>query len=447
MTKQAKATFPIILSFTILGIIQMLLMACSNSESIKDSGNGPAWVAEDDENEVSIDISSSTNSKESHTSSSKTIDYLPIDDSEYPYAGIPRIVIETENHQAIKDRETEIPAKLQIWGEKAPESEIMDLTIRGRGNASWSYPKKPYAIKFKEKQDFLGMPKAKKWVMLANYRDRTLIRNALALELARKTSLKWTPSGKFVDVFLNRKFIGNYYICEKIEVKKNRLELDDNGFLIEFDTYYDEEHKFKTSFKNLPANIKYPKELSDNNQLDYIRNYIDTIECNLYGNCDFIDIQQYLNLQSLAFFWIIQELAQNEEMYWPKSVFVYKDSILNFGPVWDFDWQTFTSTKTGLRNKNKFWIDSLKKRKYFSDIVKKEWNTYKKDFIESTNFIDSIAAYTYISNEANHKLWPINISSYYCGDEKEDFYKSIELLKSTLLNRISELDRLFNHLP
>lgn len=79
------------------------------------------------------------------------------------------------------------------------------------------------------------MPRAKKWVLLANYRDRTLIRNSVAFELARKTSLVWTPEGRYAEVFLNRKFMGCYYVCEKIEIKKNRLELGDGAFLLEFD--------------------------------------------------------------------------------------------------------------------------------------------------------------------------------------------------------------------
>ena len=412
----------------LLGIvICSLILGCSNSEYT----NGTRW----NDIIVSQDSNASANSSKS--------DYLPLDDSEYPYAGIPRVVIETINHQTIKDRETEIPAKLQIWGEDAPESEVMDLTIRGRGNTTWTYPKKPYAIKFNEKQAFLGMPKAKKWVMLANYRDRTLIRNAVAFEIARKTSLKWTPSGRFADVFLNNKYIGNYYICEKIEVKKNRLELDENSFLIEFDSHYDEENKFRTSYKNLPANIKYPKELSEE-QFNYIRNYIDTIECNLYGKCDSLDIQKYLNLHSLASYWIIYDITQNDEMLYPKSVFVYKDSVLNFGPIWDFDWQTFTSEKKGIRNKHRLWISALNKKDYFLNIVKSDWNSHKSLFEATTSYIDSIAAYIYKSNETNHKLWPINISEDLCGDEEKDFHTSIDMLKSTLLNRIQELDSLFN---
>ena len=101
-------------------------------------------------------------------------------DKEYPYANIPRIVIYTENKQKIKDRETEIPAKLQIWGKKEAESEILDLTIRGRGNLSWGTPNKSYKIKFAKKQSILGMPKDKDWALITNYVDKSLMRNYIA---------------------------------------------------------------------------------------------------------------------------------------------------------------------------------------------------------------------------------------------------------------------------
>lgn len=119
-------------------VTPLFFFACSNSENIS--------CTEDSEyKELSNNVDESNNSSSSNKiqiSSSIIKEYLPLDDTEYPYAGIPRIVIETENHQAIKDRETEIPAKMQIWEEKAPESEIMNLTIRGRGNTSLGMPKK-----------------------------------------------------------------------------------------------------------------------------------------------------------------------------------------------------------------------------------------------------------------------------------------------------------------
>ena len=438
-----RAAKPLPLLFGAL--IGCLLCACSNSEGV-DGDSALGWNSEDSAYDIRTAENPLTNSADSQDSVPPIIEYLPLDDSEYPYAGIPRIVIETENHREIKDRETEIPAKLQIWGEHAPESKIMDLTIRGRGNTSWGYPKKPYAIKFEKKQAFLGMPKAKKWVMLANYRDRTLIRNALAFEIARKTCQKWVPQGKFADVFLNDKFIGNYYICEKIQANRNRLNLTDEDFLLEFDIAYDEEFKFKTAYKNLPVNIKHPSNPSKE-QKNYIHQYIDEIEHHLYGHCDTANIIQNINMQSLASFWIIQEVTQNTESNHPKSLYAYKDTILNIGPVWDFDWNTFTSSKKGLRIKEKtLWFDTLSNNITFIDIVKQEWNADKKSFYTLINYIDSLANYIEQSNEINHSIWPINIDKGLTGDENKAFTSAIQMLKDVYVKRLNELDLLFNSL-
>lgn len=414
-------------------LLVVIFSACSNSECVEGAEN------------VSDSYNNSIDSGESFPSSSKIVDYLPLDDSEYPYAGIPRIVIETENFREIKDRETEIPAKLQIWGEKAPESEVLDLTIRGRGNTTWRFPKKPFAIKFEKKQTFLGMPSAKKWVMLANYKDRTLIRNAFSFEIARQTNQKWVPQGKFADVFLNRVFIGNYYICEKIEVKKNRLDLEDNDFLLELDEAYDGLYKFKTPHKNFPINIKYPKELSKS-QYNYIYSYIDTIECILYGNCEQQRIQDYINFYSVASFWIVQELAQNIEASHPKSMYVYKDSVLNYGPLWDFDWGTYTSKKTGLIIKDYLWIDKFRQMKSFKEIVKQEWSQSKELFRKQTLFIDSLVSYIGKSEKKNNERWPITIKEGLVGDEDKDYQTAIQMMKNAYLNRLDELDSLLNDL-
>ena len=125
--------------------------ACSNSEMVCFDSEEIGSIFSDS---VECNISSSTTSKPGSTITEKNLrdtikEYLTLDDTEYPYANIPRIVIETENRRAIEDRETEIPAKFQIWGEKSPESEIMGLTIRGRGNSSWdAMPKHSYKIEF-----------------------------------------------------------------------------------------------------------------------------------------------------------------------------------------------------------------------------------------------------------------------------------------------------------
>ena len=372
---------------------------------------------------------------------------LHVDDSEYPYTGIPRIVIETKNLREIKDRETEIPAKLQIWGENAPESAVMDLTIRGRGNNTWGYPKKPYAIKFNEKTAFLGMPKAKKWVMLANYRDRTLIRNAVAFEIARNTDQEWVPQGRFVDVFLNGQFIGNYFICEKIEIKENRLEYDDNTFLLEFDTHYDADYKFKTNIDNYPVNIKCPKVPSDS-QINYISNYVNET-MRLSQNTDDSDsIWDFLDLDSYVDYFIINEIAQNAELLWPKSFYSYKSTgnKLKAGPVWDFDFATFKISAKGLQTSNGFLFKDLKKNPTFGARLKIKWQKYRDLSFPIISYIDSLTRYLDKSNNLNHVLWPRTFNYGLIGDEDEDYETAIEMLKKALTERFKDLDILFNTL-
>lgn len=424
MTRQFRNIISLFLSIG----FACLISACSNSDEV-------AYA-----NYAEI----TTNSEEYWNTK---VDYLPLDDSEYSYAGIPRIVIETANHQEIKDRETEIPAKLQIWGEKAPESEVMDLTIKGRGNTTWEYSKKPYAIKFEKKQSFLGMPEAKKWVMLANYRDRTLIRNAVAFELARQTSLAWTPHGKFVDVFLNGKFQGNYYICEKIEVKKNRLELDNNSFLLEFDTNPNNNTSFKTLYNDFPVSIKFPKE-PNSIQINYIRDFINTTEKLLQLNADDSSYFAYVDQNSFIDYFIIYVLSTNSEPAHPKSVYMYKnhDGKLSAGPVWDFDYGTFKINKTGITNKNSTLFKQFFQKEPFRKKFKQRWLDLKESFFSIDTFIDSLSNYINDSNKQNIEIWPIQAKVNKIGDEEKKFDEAINMLKKAIHNKINEIDHFISTL-
>lgn len=367
---------------------------------------------------------------------------FPLNDYKHPYAGIPRIVIETEKRQAIDNKEIEIPAKLQVWGECGAESDVMELTIKGRGNSTWGSPKKPYTIKFKEKQAFLGMPAAKKWVMLANYRDRTLMRNAVAFELAKRTSLAWTPSGQFVDVFLNGVFMGNYYISEKIEVKKNRLEVGENGFLLEFDPNIDEGRNFKTKYNKLPVNIKYPKDL-DSESFNYIRDYMDSVESILLQPQDSVYLD-YVNPESVADYYIVYALTTNIELCTPKSAFVYRDDtgLLNAGPVWDFDYSTFKMELSVGINSGVPFLNAFFRKPSFIKVLNERWAASKERFLAMDSFIDSLSNYISQSNEQNVKLWPINIEEDLVGDEKMSFPDAVDNMKRTLQAKIAELDSL-----
>ena len=121
------------------------------------------------------------------------------------YSSLPTLYITTP--QAITSKDDWVKGSTMIMtntDNTTSDVTYTDVSIKGRGNSTWSYPKKPYAIKLDKKTEILGMPKHKRWALLANWMDRTLLRNAVAFEIARNTtSLEWTPRGQFVEVVLN----------------------------------------------------------------------------------------------------------------------------------------------------------------------------------------------------------------------------------------------------
>ena len=127
------------------------------------------------------------------------------------FTGIPIVWIETENREAITSKEDYVKGTVTI-SKTPPFTEGFEATmrIRGRGNATWSYAKKPYRIKLDSKSKILGMPADKDWVLLAEYCDKSLLRTTYAFELSKLMELPWTPHGYHVEVFLNGSYNGTY---------------------------------------------------------------------------------------------------------------------------------------------------------------------------------------------------------------------------------------------
>lgn len=257
------------------------------------------------------------------------------------------------------------------------------LSLKGRGNGTWTETeKKPYALKLDEKAKILGMHKQKRWCLLANYKDRTLLRNDISLWIARQTEMPYTVSGRFVELVWNGKNMGNYYLCEQIRIDNNRVNIaepnledpENGGMLILIDDFLDYSSSdrwdkspmvgFRSTGSNrrydLPYVLKDPEEDADGKLLNssskpfkYIQNYVNTMEDAIYAlktNPDNSKVKQYLDYESAVDYVLIQELTMNHDSYntWPKhgphSAYLYKDAggKLCYGPVWDFDYHTYT---------------------------------------------------------------------------------------------------------
>jgi hypothetical protein len=143
---------------------------------------------------------------------------------------LPAIWIQTENSAPILDKENYVNATVTVKSSDPKEELSIQAGIRGRGNSTWEFPKKPYRIKLDSKTSLLNLQaKEKNWVLLANYADKTLIRNAVAFKISGLVGLEYTPPVRFVDVYLNDALLGNYMLTDQIEVASKRVEVESGG--------------------------------------------------------------------------------------------------------------------------------------------------------------------------------------------------------------------------
>lgn len=267
------------------------------------------------------------------------------DDSRlYQITNLPTVVINTYGMQEIVSKEDELSSNVYIISKDG--TDILSTTetgVRGRGNASWLYfPKKPYRLKFKSKQSPLDAPaSAKKWTLISNYSDKTLMRNILAYEVSRAAGQAYTPYIHPVDVVVNGEYKGCYQLCDQVEAASDRVPAKD-GYLIEVDHYaYDEEVMF-TSANGTPVTIKHPDEDDiSQEQWDFIESFYNKME-NTVLSLNFLDEEKgyrnYLDLHSFLRNFIVGEFCGNPDMLW--SVYMYKDAAdgkLFVGPTWDHD--------------------------------------------------------------------------------------------------------------
>ena len=374
------------------------------------------------------------------------------------YSGLPVVIINTPNQATI-------PSKHEDWLEEATitilnpdgsEDYAGTTNIRGRGNTTWNYPKKPYALKLDEKAEILGMPKHKRWVLLANWMDRTLLRNRVAFQIALSTGMAWNPHGEFVDVVLNGKHIGNYYLCEHIKVDKKRVnitELDEDategegitgGFIMELDVYCDEVYKFKSAVKELPYMFKDPDEVNAQ-QFAYMQNYVNVMEASIYNDEELAagKFMEYMDIDSYIDWWFVHELTENGEPGHPKSTYMYKEQSgkLFAGPAWDFDWGTFR-IGTGFTIKHALYYPRLFQNVTFVSRVKERWALLKPKFEKISDFIESEGERIKQSEKMNHILWPITQSVN--GDESMTFEKAIQRMKAAYEEKLQWLDGAIN---
>lgn len=360
--------------------------------------------------------------------------------------------------------------------------------IKGRGNYTWKWDKKPYALKLDKKSKVLGMPAHKRWILLANWRDHTLLRNDATFELSRRAGLPYTVKGQFVELEFNGEYRGNYYLCEQIKIDENRVNItpleDDfndlsGGYLMEIDSYWDEINKFKSEYFTLNYMFKEPDEDPAAEGFDsrfqdgytWMENYINEFERVLKTKSAVAakQYEQYLDVDSAIKFLLVNELSGNRDFFQngthsgPHSTYLYKDKggKLFMGPGWDFDYETFIPYKwydgrgyarsyswRGF-DKTGYYYYFLCANQDFVNEVKSIWNAKKGSFQSLTNYIDTMVGKISLSQQFDEEKWPFhneenrNDNHDYAGYSYEE---AIELMKDSFTSKFVWMDGEINSL-
>ena len=369
------------------------------------------------------------------------------------HSGLPILFVDLPGKMSITNKED--------WYEGAdirivsPKGELMYegvSAIKGRGNSTWwRSSKKPYTLKLESEASILGMPSHRRWVLLSNCFDRTLLRNRVAFELGRCTQLPYTPQSEYVELVLNGIHMGNYLLCEQVCIGENRIDIhplkatDEDitgGYLLEIDKYYDEVNKFRSEVMDFPYIFKSPneKELTDA-MFDYMQRYINELEYSLYEGYGYKGWKESLDIASFVDFWFAYELTSNAEARHPQSVYLYKDRgrKLCIGPIWDNDWQTFMPAKSNqFYLKNYLYYPVLFEDESFISMVKERWPIAKEKFDTITDFIDAEAQRIKSSFRINSPMWPIAYRTN--EDETLSFEEAVDRLKRSFTDKLEWLD-------
>ena len=303
------------------------------------------------------------------------------------------------------------------------------LQIKGRGNYTWTgFEKKPYRLKFDKKAQPLGMKSNKHFTLLAHADDDlAFLRNTVGFELSRRLGLAYTPEQQPVEVVLNGDYLGLYMLTEHIRVDANRVNITEQqdqetdadkvtgGWLVEIDNY-DDEYQVRMNESNgalLRFTLHSPEILSDV-QNSYISQLLKDTDAAIYAS-DKSDTrwEQFINIDSLVAFYIVQEIMDNAESF-HGSCYIHKDrgadKQLIFGPVWDFGNSFHRGFDKFIYQDPPFgqnWIGEIARFPRFQAAVKSRWQLFLRDsYATLDTFIDRFVTQITAAAACDGQRWP-----------------------------------------
>lgn len=342
---------------------------------------------------------------------------------------LPIIKIDTYNGKDITSKTEYVSSTISISNTlKNYSLSQTTVDVRGRGNSTWQYfDKKAYKLKFTVKTDLFGMGAAKKWVLLANALDESMMRNYLAFSLGKLLELEYTSDCQFVNLYLNGTYKGVYLLCEQVQEGETRVNINssktgqvDTGYLLEGINA-----NIKVDYKTFMLDtvdgqhlgdpgkftfiIKSPELLEcTDEQVSYISDYVKKTNEAIFKKdwdsiCEYIDVDSFVNM------FLLDEILMNQDMGYSFYMYKKQSGKLYMGPLWDFDQACGSSSHGGIGYKGWYagsehrWFTALIEIPQFKELVSKRYQQ-KKNAIHG--LLDSI------DNMINSHIFDFAMSNY-----------------------------------
>ncbi len=355
--------------------------------------------------------------------------------------------------------------------------EDTDVEIKGRGNFTWALPKKCYQLKLSSKQNIFGMGKSKTWILIANYADNSLMRNKLIYDLADEIGLEYSIKSKWVDVWIDGVYEGNFLLTEKVQVGDNRVELQTNdGLIAELDNNYYASETTYFSTKRTGTHFVLKDSIADDEDtynsvakkaFSSFENYVNEFESILYSdNINWNKLSSMIDVASFVKYYFIQELSEDPDGC-RSSFFIYKDGendIMHIGPVWDYDSSLGSYVPTNLggntqidytKNIQKYmtysndWYTQLLKIPEFRKLLNQTYeNTIKQAFSTINSKINTYESSLQQSSKMNFIRWQnLGKQSAFGVDghkTKDTYHEEVQYLSNWVSNRVQYMNQRYS---
>jgi hypothetical protein len=371
---------------------------------------------------------------------------------------LPVLRIDTVGDAPILDRENYVPGTVTLEPNgSAFEPYTGTIGIRGRGNSTWTYSKKPYKMKLDKKSELMGLGEERDWALLANAVDESQLRTYAAMQASEMTDLPYTPAVRHIEIVLNGQYQGVYVLTEHQEPGEDRVDITEmedtdntgvevtGGYRLEIDDRLEEnqEQGWRTA-RGVPVVIKDPETTPQ--QWAYITNYVQAFETALFSP-NFTDpvngYRRYLDVDSFIDHYLVQEITKNQDVFWSSTFFTKErgDDLLRFGPVWDFD-RSMGSLKgvvdlgpEGFRARGRGpWSNRIFQDPTFVAQVAERWQELRPAFATLPDLIMAKGAELSSAIQSDLPVW------HYPGTPALDTTDTPEFLADWMLARMAWLD-------